>query len=631
MPYFQDVSWSAAYRRAVDGNRHINSADLFSILRSNWDVWKSGQPGEPMGLARLPHLAIVHDINPVAGSQRPVLAPDMSKDELEAGYWRQLRIHPNAGTDGTEADDALNPGQQGSVAGDSKAGTRKNVDPFAPDKRAPVDGGRARFLRKILGHDVTDCVLYLDDVRKRDERLFRLLLGKDYFAAFKQHPKVLQDPWPEAAQLRWEKTKGRDYLPPVLALALITESARLGHNQHGLLSLSFGERGEEIFIKTYLDAIPSIGGPIEPPYWLSRQVENSLFQTTALMPPDVVFPHFENDIPILGDGTLGRAWSESAATAIVAAFAADGAALVGKMARPNGIDEARKLQAGIAFHPRHRRQIHAGKAPSIPKGHSAAYWGMNWRIHPIVGLLDLARQAFDWSAQYREDKNRLRSWSGDMPKRWLSQAVAAISYCWVESFSASALPTALKPVLIGKRSWYHKHSAEGVIGEPAELTDDECYIDMLAEGANFGSICTEGLKCLAALPGPGAEGYTARYRAHLWFDCVGDDIVHYRRHLRNALRASKHLRRTAQALDPEMLDRFEPAHRKLLTMPGGRRRLLGNRSDLLSTTGIRQAALGAQDIAMVPSPFALDPIRLVIAEPHRWTGVPKGAAPPTSR
>ncbi len=607
MTYLDDVSWSEAYRRGITGNDE-SPAELCSILRSNWDVWESAQPREPMGLARLPHLAIVRKVDPTGHGLRPVLAPDMDKHLLEAGFWRQLRIYPDVGVDVTQA-----------------------VDPFSPDQQMPVDGGRARFLRQIFGHDVTDCVLYLDDVRQRDRKLYRLLLAKDYLAAFKHRPDILDDPWPYAAQTRWKLTKGRDYLPPVLALALMTEAARLGHNQHGVLGLSFDERGKEIFIRPYLEAIPSVGGPIEPPHWLARHVENSIFQTTALMPPDHVFPHIANGIIIPGNPELGRAWSEGAATVIAAVLGAGGAAHVRMVTRPGTADDAKKLKDGIAFHPRHQAQTHVGKAPSISKGQPSAYWAMNWRIHPIVGLLDLARQAFDWSKRHRTGRNQLRNWSEDKPKRWLTKAVTAISYCWVESFSAAALQTALKPLIDSKRNWRVRNSHERAIDGLFELTDEEREIDSLADGANFGStICAEALTWLASLPGPGNEGYTARYRAHLWFDQHGDDIVHYQRHQRNALRGFRHLRRTGCAIDPELLDGFEPAHRKLLTMPDGRLRLPGNQSDSPGMKAIRQAARSAQDLAMMPSPFALDPMRLFIAQPHRWTGTPNAADPPTA-
>lgn len=595
--YLDDVTWSEAYRHAIGGSCK-DPIQLCALLRSSWDIWESAQPNEPMGLARLPHLAILRDIDPIAHKLQPVLAADMDVSALEAGFWRQLRIYPNAATDPEQAD-----------------------DPFAPDAEVPVDEGRGRFLRRIFGHDVADCVRYLDDVRSRDPILFRLLLAKDYGGAFRHHPDILSDPWPDEAKARWLRTKGRDHLPPVLALALITEASRLGHNQHGLINLSLDTQGRELFIRPYLDAIPTIAGPIAPPPWLARQVENALFQTTALLPPDYIFPHEKDGILIMGDPVLGRAWSEGAATAIAAAIAAGGSQLVGNVTRPATVAQARAMQGGIAFHPRHQPEHHAGKPPSIQKGQPAAYWGMNWHIHPVVGLLDLARQAFDWSARYRTGKDCLRNWSGGTPKRWLTQAIAAISYCWAESYSPAALATALAPILAAKRAWRRANADARSIEGAIELTDEECEIDALADGSNFGStLCAKGLKQLASLPGPGEEGYTARYRAHLWFDARGDDIAHYRSYYRKAMKRKRNLQRTGAAIDPAMLGQLDPAHARLLTMPHGRRQAAIAPSGGSSIAGTRRAILSAQDVAMTLSPFALDPMRLVNAEPHRWSG-----------
>lgn len=596
MTYIDDVAWSEAYRCALDAGG--DPEQLCALLRSSWDIRERAQPNEPMGLARLPHLAILHDIDPLAHKLQPVLTADMDVPALEAGFWRQLRIYPNAATDPEQA-----------------------ADPFAPDPEAPLDEGRGRFLRRLFGHDVTDCVLYLDAVRQRDPTLFRLLLAKDYAGAFRHHPDILSDPWPEDAKARWGRTKGRDHLPPFLALTLVTEASRVGHNQHGLISLSLDTKGRELFIRPYLDAIPTIGGPIAPPNWLAPQVENALFQTTALLPPDKLFPHEENGILIMGDAVLGRAWSEGAATAIAAAIAAGGPALVGKVTRPATIAEARTMQGGIAFHPRHQPEHYAGKPPSIQKGQPAAYWGMNWHIHPVVGLLDLSLQAFDWSARYRTSKDCLRNWSGDTPKRWLTQAIAAISYCWAESYSPAALATALTPTLAAKRAWRRANADAHNIDGAIELTDEECEIDALADASNFGStLCAKGLKQLASLPAPGEEGYTARYRAHLWFDARGDDLAHYRRYHRKAKKRNRNLQRTGTAINPAMLGQLDPAHARLLTLPRGRRQAAIAPSGGSSMATARRAILSAQDVAMTLSPFALDPMRLVNAEPHRWSG-----------
>jgi len=604
MKIITDIEKIEAHRRMASSVNAPTPESVRAVLRSDWDILPVKGRGEPAGIARVPHLALLHDADLAEAKLRPVLAPDMDAKALEAGFWRQLRVLPSlqAAPVGKPIT-APSPSAPAGKPADAPA-----PDPYLPNPRLVGDGGRAWFLRRILGHDIGDVILYLLSIRDTDWTLFILLLAKDFKQAFKLYPDLLEHPWPPSARARWRVTRGRDRLPPVLVLVLLAELARLGCNHHALLALSFDADGRELYNAEFRDALAKLGGPAAgaPAPWLGAIADMAPLQSTALLPPDMVFEQRQ--------ASLGRAWSESAATVLTAGIEIYGQPLLDGISRSEDPATRAKLGAAIAFHPRFQPEIRQGHGSSLQKGNPVSYWTMNWRLHAVVGLIDLAIQARAWSAQYRTGRDCLKPWSDERADRPLERAIVAISYCFIETFSTKALATALTPVLEGKRR-HDQRAAEAFGREIKAPIRTDLRLDTLAEGANFGStICAAARARRALLPGPGEEGYTARYQAHLWLDARGDDIRHYRRHQRKAIKRHQALLRNGTALSRSLQDRFSADHRNLLAAPSPN----GAMRNLPTMQADPNAVRAAQDYAMMMSPPATDPIRLVNLEPRRW-------------
>ncbi|AXJ94957.1 MULTISPECIES: hypothetical protein [unclassified Sphingomonas] len=597
MTVLDDMLRVHAFRQLLDARDDHEPGDISGVLRGGWDVWERPEDLDLTGVARLPHLAILSGLDLRHTAHRPVLAMDMGRTALNAGFWRQLNILPNS---------------------DQR---RRDERHDASDPFAPIDGQlypeRAAFLRAIFGHTPADIVEFLVCLREKDKQTARLLLAKDFKAALAGRSALIEMPWPDAVRARWSREGGGDHLPPVLAVALYAEAARLSRNMTAHIRLSFDEHGQEIFSRSFLELIPKLGGAGAPPSAIGRLVELAPLQTTALLPPSELIRSL--------DTTLCGAWSEDAASAMANIIALGSGAALETFRTPESPATAEFIGQGIAAHPRFWREHRTGHGWSMQKGHPATWWGLAWRMHGAAGLLDLAAQARKWSARHRTGHDRLTAPEIDRP---LERAIAAVLYCWVETAHPAALATALAPVIAAKEAALSRATRNpGVAGQPRRLAQEDRTIDALATGESFGStLCAEARGRITALPAPGEEGYTARYRAHLWLDGVGDDIAHYLRHQRDAIQRHKIMLRQGNALLRE--------HRASLPSPPGytnprrmsvdphltRRRY----RRMLKMTKSKVAPRTVQDCAMMMLPPATDPIHVVNAAPHRWASPGNG-------
>lgn len=566
--------------------------DPRGLFSNGWDV-VDGAYDAP-GMARFAHLHIVHDIDLTAFGLKPLLASGMSVDQIEAGLWRQSRMLPNTPKSETSGS-------------------------FDPDRRCGSYDDRSSFMRYAFGFTIRECALYLHSVEKREPTLYKLLLGKDLKGAKQHAPDVINDKWPASVTENREQQspRYRDVFSPFAALSFLYEIQRTAQNQRQLLRMSFDEKGNQLWQSPYVDQLNAVGSDESKPNHgevpfdgipanLQPFAENAVFGTPLLLPPASAYPHFIDGEFVPGDAEAGRIWSENVVGDFMVHLGQMGAPLVKGILQTKNRKVASLLTTGITAHLRYQAQFHQGKNPSRQRANPAELWGMNWRQHPMVGMLDLSRQAYDLSASSRDKKNLLRTWTGDQPTVRLTQTLAALCLFFLESHSLAALKTALQPNLKSQKAGIEKHTADewGIEVEPY-LDPYDCSIEILATGRNLGKTqVSVALPWLSKLPAPGKRGYSKRSRAHLWYDNEGSDLVFYHLHQKRLKTLQKQSFNKAGSVDLGTINRFLPKGSKL--------------SEPKRMKMSRFSSKCAQSLAMMVSPYSLDPMHFVIAEPSRW-------------
>ncbi|WP_375399076.1 hypothetical protein [uncultured Sphingomonas sp.] len=562
--------------------RPSTNADVLRAVYQGWDVWPGEERGDRVGMARLPHLTILRDIDVARAGHRPVLTRDMDRHALEAGIWRQLLILPDMPSNDIRSE--LPPADPTSS------------DPFAPTRWTVPD--REMFLRMVTGHSPRDLAEFIVDLRHQDEALARLILAKDFKAALRLRPDAFDIPWPASVVARWAHNGQRDHLPPVAVAGVIAELSRLAQNIDAHLHLTFDAAGNEIFSRGYLDAIPTLAGPFAAPAAVARLTELAVLSSTALVPPDDVLERL--------DPASCRAWSEGAASIMAIAVGRAGHDAFEMVRHPDTPQDATFFRDGIARNPRFCPEARYEHGSSLQRGNPALFRGMTYRQHAATGLLTIAAEARVLSERYRSGKDRL-----PMPRvdRRLERALAAIFYCWIEAGHVRALETALAPVISAK-----EHQAKKA------LAPEDRTIDALATGTRFGETwCEDGRVRLTDMSDHGEEGYSAGYHVHLWFDDAGNDIGSFQRHQRVAVARNRRLLRHGHPIEgrlatvprpPSVATRGKPTIDPVLQ----RRRL----SHVMRMQASSAAPIVAQNCAMMLLPPATDQIHLVNSAPHRW-------------
>ena len=528
--------------------------DPGSSLRLGWDYW---QPGQPMtdghGIARTPHPAIGRDITMPRGV-RPILDLGMSAAEIQAGIWRQCIIRP----------------------GDPFA---KGDDPFTIST-ADAFCSRAEHLVALIGHAPRDLALWLDDLRRTDPDIFRLVLAKDFKAALAHRSRLRVARWPAAVTQQWRDGEG-DYLPPIFVAILYAELARLAINQAGLLALSFDD-GVELTTTQFLNRVPLAGGPHAPPAIL-RAIAMAPFQSVALTPPDTILENL--------DRSAAAAWSQTAAASIALAAGERG-----------GIDlpaadpeESNRVRAAFAASPHAWRELREGHGASRQPRPAATRWGLNWRFHAATGLVELMTTAREWNIRYRKAGPRLDK----MARERRAQALALIGFGWLAEVDAVAAHRELKRI--------EPSAAHLSIRKITPLA-----IDSRLGGRSGDDLLRDAEAGLADRPAPGAFGYTARYQAHLWIGVQGDDIAHYRRFQQDAM--TQHALAITQELPVELQD-MERVPKEVVALLGQGYGVtphhggIGHNQPPPPAMDVDpKAARAAQNIGMMVSPLSTNPI-----------------------
>ncbi|MDQ1232164.1 hypothetical protein [Sphingomonas sp. SORGH_AS_0879] len=446
-------------------------------LRRGWDYWVPGQPlSDGCGIARTPHRLPI-DTTSLPEGAVAIIDGTMTVARLSGSVWRQIMVRPR------------------------ESGAGEGQDVFAVSSMA-AHCGRAEHLVTLVGHSPRDLAIYLDDLRLRDRAVFDRVIAKDLKGAVALRRAIVDDPWPDRVRGLWEKPEA-DYLPPFLVAVLYSELARLAMNHAGLLVMAF-DAGIELSTRRLVPRIPLAAGPHQPAA-VRRSIEMLPFQSMALNAPGTILQR--------GDAEAAAAWAKMCAASLsVTAEERDGldiAPATPKQAKAI----ARNVEASPAFWLEQRKD-HGWSRQNRP---AATYWGLDWRQHASVGLVEIMLTAQDWNRRYRPDGPRLDT----MSMRRVSWAIATISYAWMaENNPAAAL-------------WLLRQAQGKEVDLP--LAFSPFAMDDILKEKSGNTLRKSALALVADRPKPGELGYTARYQPHLWLDDRGDDIAHYRHYQQDAI------------------------------------------------------------------------------------------------
>lgn len=579
MTVITTAGWVERHRHIVASLRTratVPAETIVAELRKGWDLVVSG-PTSPVGLLgipRVPHLAILGDVPAAAMPGRPIFAVNMTVQEIEAGLYRQCRIRPEALADGT------------SIA----------KDPYTILDDDAYDPGRAWVFRALTGHAPRDVALFLADQLQRRPNIGKRLLAKDFVTALAEAPDLYDATWPDRVQAGWHENGGKNYLPPMLVLALHAELARWSLNDLGMIALSFDADGTAITTQTLIADIMATAAAIDRttvmphPTPIDALVGMVPFQTYTLLPPTAVFAS--------RDASAGRAWSQACASLIPSVIGDHGPTLIDDMMTFAGHLTPTALQANIRAHPKAWPELRKGYGYSPQKRPAVEYWGLDRRQNAAVGLLEIARDAQAWNRAYPAADGDLHE---DVTEQLLANAMQTVLCLWLEDAHALAAIQLDREIREGFR--------DRATREPTVFADET--LDDVCRRPGFGSGLLRTARALiAGRAKPGKEGYSARAKALFWIAAIGDDLGWYLDLQRRAV-AERCYRedRTDRSPHRRHNDRFS-RYRNQRPAPTP----LGMTSD-------PEAAACARDIAMMIASNGLDPMRSYIARPARNVAV----------
>lgn len=528
--------------------------------RCGWDYWISGQAvTDGCGIARTAHRLPV-DLSRLPDGAVAIVDGAMTVAGLAGSIWRQCLIRPY----------------------DIRAGA--GLDPFAVSSMA-ANCRRAEHLVSLIGHCPRDLAIYLDDLRLRDRVVFELMLAKDFKGAIAMRPTIVKDPWPTRVRKLWAKPEA-DYLPPFLVAVLYAELARLAVNQAGLIAMAF-DKGIELSTRRFLPRVPLAAGPHQPPA-IKRAIEMLPYQSIALSAPGTILQR--------GDTEAAAAWAAVCAMSLTAAAGQVGGIEMAPITPKQAKAIRKDFEASPAFW-LEQREKHGWSRQNRP---AATYWGLNWREHASVGLVEIMMTAHDWNRRFRPNGPNLASVS----MRRLSWAIATISFAWVaESNPAAAL-------------WLLKQAQGKKKGDDVlPLTFGPFGVDDTLRAKSGDTLRRKAINLVADRPKPGALGYTARYQAHLWLNDRGDDIEHYREYQRDAIMGFYRVRGDVL---PEVLRDPSRVPEEVVAILARRKGISPDHGGIrhnhppLIMTQDAAAARGAQNYAMMISPISTDLLREVV-------------------
>lgn len=349
MSIIDEIAAAVAQAGLDDGN------DPSVGLRCGWDYWVPGQPlTDGCGIARTPHRLPI-DLDLLPEGAVAIIDGTMTAAQLGGSIWRQIMIRPR------DPRAAMGHGQ------------------FAVSSMA-AHCGRAEHLVTLVGHSPRDLAIYLDDLRLRDRAVFDRVIAKDFKGAIALRPTIADDPWPDRVRALWEAPEA-DYLPPFLVAVLYAELARLAVNHDGLLVMAF-DGGIELSTRRFVPRVPLAGGPHQPSA-IKRAIEMLPYQSIALSAPGTILQR--------GDAEAAAAWARVCAASL-SVMAEERNGLDIAPATPKQAKAiARDFEANPAFW-LEQRNDHGWSRQNRP---AATFWGLDWRQHASVGLMEIMMTAQD--------------------------------------------------------------------------------------------------------------------------------------------------------------------------------------------------------------------------------------------
>ena len=194
-----------------------------------------------------------------------------------------------------------------------------------------------------------------------------------------------------------------------------------------------------------------------------------------------------------------------------------------------------------------------------------------------------------------------------MSMRRVSWAIATISYAWMTENNPAAAVWLLR-------------QAQGKNEDSLDAFSPFAMDDILKEKSG-NTLRKKALALVADRPKPGELGYTARYQAHLWLNDRGDDIAHYRQYKWDAIMG---YHKAKAGILPKILRDTSRVPEEVAAVLGrahGVSPIHGdighNKPPSSAMADDIAAARGSQNVGMMISPLATDPMREMLLRKPR--------------
>ena len=597
-----------------DKTRSINK--ILPLLIRGWDITddrhKVDHPGD--GIWRASHLAIVKNLDLDRHSICPIIAPGMSKAQLLAGLWRQIRILPESvqwRRDAVQISQHADPFDPAAAPPQQRTDGLDGIEAFVAAYEAK-HCSRDEYVITLIGHTLEDVVEFLIDLRKTNPDLVRLLLAKDFMNVIKAFPDCLDLTWPDSCLMRFNLEKRDDYLPPILVLVLLAELSQHAQVQAAHNRLSFDKRGKPVDLATVRkDIVTANSGKSLAA--TKHLLQCKWMQTSAFIAPSTIAAN--------KDRAAAIKWVKHCKTKILDFTVRAGdtkSGILNYALRPVFAPEpGEEVYAAIrdfTAHPNAALISRSNQMATFPNRPAITFYGMTWRENASVTLLLIANQARMWNSQFRPTRPIPLRLKAGRPS--LARAMAMLMYCWLET----SVPAAFYGIHRDAKSKDQYDKFGQIVLDPEGLIDNRhCGKDLLKQARIL----------ITSLPAAGKQGYSAFAHAALWFDLQHDDLSHYETFAAENVKAIRSIM-TAQARRAEVgglpcniVVNVSAGKGGTGGLPLGRTRAdpAGRVSDISDAKMCSVTGKVAQAEAMLLGPFATDPTHACLLRSARRLNV----------
>ena len=413
-------------------------------------------------------------------------------------------------------------------------------------------------------------------------------------------------PWPAACLLRFKAQGRKDYLPPVLALILLSELARHAQGQSAHIRLSFDKRGRRVGLKTVREDIPTAAGGNALAATKSF-LRWKWLQTTAMLAPTSV---------IKSGNKAVRTWIEETENKILDFAHQAGSAgtdVLNQALRavfaPTTKAEVASAVCNFLSHPNAWPINRRNGTLAFPNRPAMTYHGLTWSESASVALLLVANQARSWSALFRSESIPTRRRDG---RPCLAQSVAAVTYYWLETNA----PLAFYGAYLSDEERKTFDASEAL----------SLCADNFVESAEAGKdLFREAKQCIKHLRRPRERGFSALAHASLWVDHEQDDLHHYQALARKYLVHSSPVKLTeadykwhgAMPINLGMSASVRNQDFRRATGPGNKAQSFAKLANKGKEKDSKMAAIVAQVEAMILGPTSTDPMHPYLLRSER--------------